>query len=62
MSIKMTTIVCALAAIADFGLASAELYRALSGNSSNPALALAVSMFCFGMGIAVSALIAGSKS
>ena len=62
MSIKMTTIVCALAAIADFGLASAELYRALSGNSSNPALALAVSMFCFGMGVAVSALIAGSNS
>lgn len=57
----MTTIVCALAAIADFGLASAELYYALSGNSSNPALALSVSMFCFGMGVAVSSLIAGGK-
>lgn len=62
MSIKMITIVCALAAIADFGLASAELYYALSGNSSNPALALSVSVLWFGMGIAMSAFIAGDKS
>ena len=62
MSIKMTTIMFTLASIMEFGLASAELYRALSGNSSNPARALSVSMLCFGMGIAMSALIAGSNS
>lgn len=34
-----------LVAMIQFGLASIELYYGLSGNSSNPALALAVSMF-----------------
>lgn len=50
-----------LVAMVQFGLASIELYRGLSGNSSNPALALAVSMFCFGMGIMQVGLIASDK-
>lgn len=40
-----------LVAMIQFGLASIELYYGLSGNSGDPALSLAVSMFCFGMGI-----------
>lgn len=51
-----------LVAIVQFGLASIELYYGLSGNSSNPALALAVSMFCFGLGIIQMGFIAGDKS
>lgn len=50
-----------LVAMVQFGLASIELYYGLSGNSSNPALALAASMFCFGMGIIQVGLIAGDK-
>lgn len=49
-----------LAAI-EFFLASAELYYALSGNSSNPALTLSASMFLFGMGIIQVGFIAGDK-
>lgn len=51
-----------LPAALEFVLASVELYYALSGNSKNPALSLAVSMFCFGMGIVQAAFIAGDKS
>ena len=40
-----------LIATMEFGLASFELYCGLSGNSNNPALSLAVSMFLFGLGI-----------
>ena len=43
-----------LIATMEFGLASFELYSGLSGNSNNPALSLAVSMFCFGMGILIA--------
>ena len=50
-----------LVAMVQFGLASIELYYGLSGNSGDPALSLAVSMFCFGMGIIQVGLIAGDK-
>lgn len=51
-----------LVAMVQFGLASIELYRGLSGNSSNPALALAASMFMFGMGIIQVGFIASDKN
>ena len=50
-----------LVAMIQFGLASIELYYGLSGNSGDPALSLAVSMFCFGMGIMQVGLIASDK-
>lgn len=50
-----------LVVMIQFGFASIELYCGLSGNSSNPALSLAVSMFCFGMGIMQVGLIASDK-
>lgn len=50
-----------LIAIVELALASAALYYALSGNSGNPALALAASMFLFGMGIIQAGFIAGGK-
>ena len=51
----------AVIAIVEFALASAELYYALSGKSSNPALALSASMFLFGMGVIQVGIIAGGK-
>lgn len=57
----MTRKIDAVIAIAMFALASAELYYALSGKSSNPALVLSASMFLFGMGIIQAGFIAGGK-
>lgn len=57
----MTRKIDAVIAIAMFAWASADLYYALSGNSGNPALALAASMFLFGMGVIQVGFIAGGK-